>query len=400
MLFLFSLLLGAEAQITNEFNLYQPMWNPKAAAVHTMEDMDMEYLHELAANDTSKIYHAGHVNYVNYDLFQDTMQIDGGFLSTTEIFMDNAISLAFYFSKMTLPEGSALFILPEDGVDDELLGPFTHETRWDEGNFQTRHLQGNRAQIQVFHLFENARGVELGVVTSGFSSPMAGACNINVICKDPVNTCNSNCNVRDRSCSVQCTFSGGNPNNKQWADSSWQPEQDSVVAIGSNFASRFCSGAFINNANRRPYVLTAAHCSVSSGNIVQQGFFNPTCSSTSNTAGTTSRVAGNLRVLASNSRIDNTLIEVQDTIPSSWGVYLAGYDTTTTAPTGAVAIHHPSGANMKISNTDSTLSQRAYSGGIADHWFVPQWTEATTEPGRSTFSNFKIFSLLVSISLL
>jgi V8-like Glu-specific endopeptidase len=387
----FSLFALAAGQLTREFSRYQPTWNlAKTSRTVVMPNMDLEYLLAAAANDTTKIAHIGEPFEVDIDVLNSgaMMRVAEGAVFTTEIYMENAVSLAFFFSKFELPEGAAMFILSSDDAD-EMIGPLTHETRWESGTLQTRHLRGNRAQIQIFHseqLSVQELGIKLDTVTSGFAAEKrAGACNINVVCMDPANRCNTGCRVgSDTSCNIQCTYRGGNPANNQFAGSDWVDQQNSVVGILTSRGSRYCSGAFIDNSGRRQYVWTAAHCRVSTSDLVQQGFWNSDCTSSSDTAGSTSRSVGSLSILAQDTRIDHALINVGATIPTSWNVYLSGYDTTQSLSTGVVGIHHPSGANMKISGSDPVPTAASWSGsGTRDHWRVAYWTEATTEPGSS-----------------
>lgn len=390
------LAVACVGQITRDFTRYEPSWNlEKTSRTVVMQNMDLEYLRAAASNETTKVAHIGEPFEVDIDVLNSgaMMRVSDGALFTTEIFLENARSLAFYFSKFELPEGAAMFILPSD-PQHQMIGPLTHETRWDCGCLQTRHLPGNRAQIQIFHssdLSVNELGIKLDTVTGGFGpaadDKRAGGCNINVVCMDPVNRCNAACRPgSDTNCNIQCTFRGGLTTNDQFASTAtnWQLEQSSVVGILTSRGSRYCSGAFINNANRRQYVLTAAHCSVGTSDLVQQGYWNTACTSTSDTAGDTTRSVGSLSILARDTRIDHALINVGATIPTSWNVYLSGYDSTSNPGAGVVGIHHPSGANMKISGSDVIPTLAAYSGGgTRDQWNVQYWTEATTEPGSS-----------------
>jgi hypothetical protein len=378
----------AYAQLTQVFTAHEASWHPDASTL-VLQNMDLEYLRAVALNASSvnKVAHIADTQDVDIDIMHSNLLTysDEGSLYTTEIFMENAKSLAFYFSKFELPEGAAVFILNEQG---DMVGPLTHESRWENGDMQTRHLFGNRAQIQVFHsaaVEPTMIGLKLETIATGFTDLKAGACNINVICKDPVNTCNSACRIgSDFSCNIQCTFRGADSSADQFAGLDWQNQQDSIVGILTSRGSRYCSGAFIDNQSRRQYVLTANHCTVSSSDLMQVDFFNPSCTSNSNTAGDTSRSVGNLNVLVSDSSIDHALVEIRNTVPASWNVFLSGYDATCAGPTGVVGIHHPSGANMKISGSDASMVLRPYSSwGTANQWYVPYWTESTTEPGSS-----------------
>jgi len=205
-------------------------------------------------------------------------------------------------------------------------------------------------------------------------------------CINPANTCNPGCDPTERTCSVQCTYYDQSTGAGQWAPNDWEAEQRAAVALGRTFASRYCSGSFINNVGGRQLVLTAAHCGPSASDIVLLNFHATDCESADDNTGDTSRSAGDIDVLSSSTRIDNELIEIGENLPANWNVYLSGYeagDEDNAAPE-VVGIHHPSGGNKKISHAEVTVEPDSWSGaGAQDHWRVSEWTEATTEPGSS-----------------
>jgi hypothetical protein len=348
--------------------------------------MDTALLHS-SNNQTNlnKALDFAQVNDVDVDILRDssTSIREEGTLYSTQFVMENALSMAFYFSEFRLPEGCGLFLVT--GIDS--VGAFTHESRWSNGDFQTRHVQGGKVQIQMFcsSEVEETPVVKVAKVATAYRVlKNSDPCNIQAVCTAPANTCNSRCRPTDRSCSIQCTRYGGVSTNAQWASTDWDPQRRSTVAVMSRFGSRYCSGNIINNANREQLVLTAAHCSVGSSDLLLFGFFDTSCTSTSNFNGDTSKSVGDLSILASNTRVDNTLLRVGARIPTNWNVYLAGYDTTSTNPSAVICLSHPAGSNMKIAHSNSAISKRSYFGsGTQDHWFVSEWTEATTEGGSS-----------------
>ncbi len=97
-----------------------------------------------------RVLHIGDIQYVDVDLFAPAARshVDGGLLYTTEFYMENALSMAFYFKYFTLPAGAAAYLINEEG---NKFGPYTHETLWDNRDLQTWHLRGNRAQVQIFN---------------------------------------------------------------------------------------------------------------------------------------------------------------------------------------------------------------------------------------------------------
>jgi len=400
MKFLLPLALAAVvlAQIEHPFSAFRPGQNLGIQTVTRIlpaMDIDAEVKAAEDNSDLTKIWEFGKINNVTVNFFKDaakTVTSTGTAYSLT-FHMENALSMAFFFSEFRVPEGGAVFFVSERDV----AGAFTHLTRWDSGAFQTRHISGNQVTVQYFETFEAAQGKEqavlnLELVTTAFRNAddyflKRGPCNINTACTDPSNTCTPGCVPTARTCSVACTYFNQRVADGQWAGVNWNDEVRGVVALARNANSRYCSGSFINNENRRQYVLTAAHCGPGVNDLVQIGFENPSCPSTSNSDGETRRTAGNLRRLARNVRVDNELIEVGEIVPREWNVYLAGYEAGDQGrgATGVVGIHHPAGSNKKISNSDVTVTPSAWSGTAPplDHWRVATWSEATTEPGSS-----------------
>jgi len=389
------LVVATLAQVEHVFEAYRPGFNQGiATTLRTMPSMDLEANIARAeeSTDLTKIWEFAQINNVSAHFFKEAARTvtSSGTVYSLTFRMENAISMAFFFSEFDLPVGGALFLVSEH----ETAGPWTHENKWDTGAFQTRHVRGNQVTVEYFETFD-AKGlprIALEVVTTAFrerghNTKRAGACNINSICNARENTCNPGCVPTSRACSVACSYFNQRVADGQWAGPDWDPEIRATVALGRNFNSRYCSGSFINNAARRQMVLTAAHCGPGANDIIQVGFFNPVCTSPSDTIGDTSRVAGNLRRLARNVRVDNELIEVGETIPRAWNVFLAGYEAGDegNGATGVVGIHHPSGANKKISNSDVRVTPHVWSGTAPplDHWRVATWSEATTEPGSS-----------------
>lgn len=88
--------------------------------------------------------------------------------------------------------------------------------------------------------------------------------------------------------------------------------------------------------------------------------------------------------LARNRASDFALFELQETIPLSYGVYLAGWSIRQNTPAYAVGIHHPSGDVKKISLANDPLDRDCWSEcPKLSHWKVKRWTIGTTEPGSS-----------------
>ena len=175
----------------------------------------------------------------------------------------------------------------------------------------------------------------------------------------------------------------------------WQDEKKGVAKIyiiEGNFAGS-CTGSLINNTSQdcKPYFLTALHCGVSAttANMTQWKFYfkfeAPSCTNPS-TAGTLDDyfITGCLRIADSgdnggDSGSDFLLVKlgsstneatiINNLKSANFSAYWNGWNANTTATTGGVGIHHPSGDLKKISAFSGTSVSAGWNGnGLLSHW--------------------------------
>ncbi len=202
-------------------------------------------------------------------------------------------------------------------------------------------------------------------------TPVSGACNVDVV----------------------CSAADGFPQIDAWRD-----EIRSVGVMSIN-GTTFCTGALVNNTAQdfKPYFLTADHCNVDAGNaaslVVYWNFENSTCRAPGSTAsgspgdGTLTQFNSGTTFLAANTPSDMTLLELDDPIDSAFNVYWAGWDRSGNDATTAVAIHHPSTDEKRISFENDPTSTTSYGlttvPGNGTHIRITDWDLGTTEPGSS-----------------
>jgi len=380
----------ASAQTPSPFGLFRP--NPRAndaKALNVLPEMDIEQEIAKAEQERgmTKMLIFGKINPVSVDFFSVAQPewLDNGILFTAGWRVENAYSLAIHFDKFDVPQGGALFVVGNDKV----IGAFTHETKWFEGNLMTQHLDGNQVTVQYFQ-HRDTKGkatIHVDVVTSSFrdvDSLNAGLCNIQAACANTQDACNPSCTPTNRLCSIWCTHIRQNPAEGQWADRVWfERQQRAATVMVSAAGSRFCSGSFIDNVNRAPLLLTAAHCGTGATTLIQQFWRSPICASIENFDGTFEQ-RGNIRVVAQRTESDVTLLEVGDpTLPAN--TFLSGWDATNdpTVIANVVAVHHPARSNMKLAHGGAVILSRWSGSGDPTHWRINAWTEATTEGGSS-----------------
>lgn len=152
-----------------------------------------------------------------------------------------------------------------------------------------------------------------------------------------------------------------------------------------------CTGTLLNDsvpATQVPYFFTAAHCiSLQSEASTLTTFWNyesPSCPRTPLQAGPNTQLTGGADLLFATLASDASFLRLRST-PAA-GAFFAGWNASTlTAPTTAIAIHHPNGDNKKYSRgTHSGFSANVSIGGqVVTSTARASWAEGTTEGGSS-----------------
>lgn len=311
----------------------------------------------------------------------------GRWLWRLRIQSPDALSTSLGFTRFALPPDASLYVYGSD-PDDVVHGPYTAEDET-RGQLWTPVVFGDEITVEL--VADDRSNVELflGAVGHGvrpfldFASDRtrskAGACNVDVACDeaDP---------WRDQVRSVGLyTFPVGNQ-------------------LGS------CTGSLVNNTanDGRSLFLTAEHCvndpDVGAGMVFYWNYQNATCRTPGDPAsgvetddnrleqtstGALMRARfGNVHVTGSiGGRPDLTLVEIDDVIPDTYDLYLAGWDRTDTGVASAFSIHHPSGDGKRIALDDDPVAVTPYAENFATtsgtHLRIGAWNAGTTEPGSS-----------------
>lgn len=146
---------------------------------------------------------------------------------------------------------------------------------------------------------------------------------------------------------------------------------------------KFCTGAMINNVkgDGRQLLLTANHCVFTdlSNSIAGFNYERTGCSSSNSVS--EPQTAHGMKLLTRGSTSDFALLEVVEKIPSSYNVYLAGWDANVpnlNLSDTFAGIHYPSGDVKKISLYTGKIQLTSWS-----EIMIPKWTRGVTEPGSS-----------------
>lgn len=298
---------------------------------------------------------------------------------TLKIHAPGALSLSFGFGRYRLPSGASLVVQsPDHGI---VSGPFTDMDNSHHGQLWTPILPGWRAdlELKVPRDLTNRLELELTSINQGFrpllkraeiqnpevlllgTTSQPGACNLDVVCPEA---------------------------------EPWEREVRSVglLTVGG---TAVCTGTLINNTSQdlTPYFLTAEHCGIDSGNaqsiVVYWNYEKSRCGGARD--GTLSQFTQGSFFRAgwtAQSGSDFTLLELASRPQAGFLPHWAGWDRRNVVPRGAVAIHHPQGAEKSISFEHDQLSLASDSDGLGVghplmYLKVEAWDLGTTEPGSS-----------------
>jgi hypothetical protein len=298
----------------------------------------------------------------------------------TRVQAKNAKGLVLYFSNFRIPTGAKLYVYSLD--KKEVLGGFTSENNQMSGQFALGPIYSDDVIIEYF---EPANVAGQGQFT------INGIGNMYRFAKTTENFGDSDpCEVN-----VNCSPEGTGKTQQRDAVARI------LVRVGSS--AGWCSGAMVNNAlqNCDRYFLTALHCalgtqgvnsSIASSADFGQWIFYFNYQATGCTSPTTQGTLANQALTGCTMRAhsngggggsgsDFLLLEINNTIPSSYNVYFAGWNAGTAATTGGYGIHHPAGDIKKVSAFTATTSSTGWNGSsLSSHWGL-SWVSTTNGHG-------------------
>ena len=291
-----------------------------------------------------------------------------------------ARNLALHFDAFRLPAGAELRVYAAGEKTPSLI--YTDADNRMEGDLRTPMLDGAALRIELL-VPKGARELarlELGSVVQGYRDPFvaltqlkSGSCNIDVACPQ---------------------------------GDAWRPQSRSVAhyTFNSGGGSFVCTGQLVATGNTsqdisNPRFLTAHHCVSTAAEVQSMTMYwryeSPTCRTpgsaasgqqlprSANTAATQSGAS----LLATHQPTDFTVVALSAPVPAAAEAWYSGWDRSTTAPTGAIGIHHPAGHEKRISIDNDALTTGPsciINGATATtHWFVGAWDQGTTEGGSS-----------------
>ncbi len=297
----------------------------------------------------------------------------------------DAVSLSVGFSQFQLPAGATLYL--HGPGETAVHGPYTADDAT-AGKHWTPLIRGEQLilELEVAANHRSAVGIRIAKVVHGYralpgrgdaASSKSGSCNLDVACEE--------------------------------AD----PWREQVRSVGrytfeSNGTTFLCSGTLVNNTaeDKTPYFLTAEHCistpEEASTMVFYWNYQNRTCRSlgsaengtvTDDDPGDQTSSGAELRARLGNwhqanqiqGEPDLALVEVDDEIPESYGLYFSGWSRAGTVTAEATTIHHPAGHGKRISFDEDSSSFTGFGKSETGdtHLRIGNWELGTTEGGSS-----------------
>lgn len=294
----------------------------------------------------------------------------------TRVYSSGAQTLNLHFSKFQLPDGASLWLYDPDGT--VIAGPYTKTNELGDQQLWTSVIDGETTivELRVPAAVKDQVRLQLAEVNHGYrgfakagtgSFGDAGSCEIDVVC----------------------------PAGRPYLD---QARALARITIGG---STLCSGQLVNNVRQddTPFFLTANHCGISSSNASSVVFYwnyqNSQCGGNGSEPGYQTQ-SGSVWV-AGDQPSDFTLIKAAQAPSSSFNLYLAGWNASSSTPQSGGVVHHPMGDVAKIATFNAAAvslnNQSLCTGSLpivgactstrkVNVWQV-SYNQGITEPGSS-----------------
>lgn len=285
---------------------------------------------------------------------------DGSRVWRLAISSENALSINVFLGEFFMPKGAMLYVYNSD--KSNLLGAFTELNNNESNKLAIAPTLGSKTILEYYEpVYSKNKGtLKVTQVVHAYKDIFG------VLTMDELE-----CNIN-----VNCPV--GAP---------WVEQKRSVTRITFNQGGSgyLCTGSLINNAlqNRSLLYLTAEHCAPDdhASMTFYFNYENPTCYGSS---GSLSQTMSGATLKAANYATDFRLVQLNGTLPGSYNAYFNGWDRSGANPTNEVAIHHPGGANKKISfdNNPATTSS-GFGGRLPNGFWQVIWDLGMTEGGSS-----------------
>lgn len=300
----------------------------------------------------------------------ETYKINNGTLYLYSVRSKGAFSLFLAFDSFKIPPGAELYVYNADY--SHIKGALTANNNRDSEILPVAPVKGEQVIIEYFEpdkapfkgkLHVGKVGHDVLNIFSVLSKGTAGvgdseSCNVNINCPE---------------------------------GEEWQEVKRAITKIVTG-GGYLCSGSLVNNTNfdRTPYLLTADHCVEDSSEAANSVFYfnyeSPECDTSYIDSDDMQSIAGAQLVSSPpESKLDFSLLKLEENIPSQYNPYFAGWSLDTSNVNSSACIHHPMGDLKKITIAEDSPVIDNYGDTYEKntHWRVLEWDIGTTEGGSS-----------------
>ncbi|RFN59768.1 T9SS type A sorting domain-containing protein [Marixanthomonas ophiurae] len=384
--FVFSICTVFSQETTVDTPISWGIENNDDATTINLPPLDLLALHrEDSINDRDKSlpWRYGIKRNLKIDVHKDgtVTQLDNGDkLWRIAISSPNAVNLSLNFGDFYIPNGAKLFLYNDDKTD--VLLPLTTNQNRNNQQLGSWFINGDKIWLEYYEpesvneeVLLNIKSIIHGYRMGKVERYMDGTRGLND---------SGDCNY-DVNCPIGEDFDSQKDILKKAV---------ALLNLGNGY---LCSAVLINNTNKdkKPYLLTGNHCLDNSDPAFWSVRFNwmspsPVCGEDKLSPDLqTNFTMSGAELKAANNISDFALVELYNSIPSSWDVAFAGWDITDELPLYEIGIHHPNGDIMKICRDNSGAIHETANG--TEVWLIGGasvgegngWEIGTTESGSS-----------------
>ena len=323
------------------------------------------YLEEDIQNSSKQDvpYRYGKVFEVNFDLNNSgtwTLLPDGSRIWRLAIRSESAFSINIFYKDFFIPKGGIFFIYNNEKTS--IHGAFNELNNNPSYEFSTAPTTGDQTILEYYEpVYSKGKGrLKVSQVVHAYKD-IFGLLEVDEL------PCNININC---------------PIGAPWVE---QKRSVTRITFTQNGSGYLCSGSLVNNAlqDRSLLYLTAEHCAPDNHNSMVF-YFNYESSSCIGTSGSLSQSLSGATLKAANYATDFRLVEITGSIPASFNAYFNGWDRSGIQPANQTAIHHPGGANKKISLDNQPANHsNGFGNRLPNGFWQVFWDEGMTEGGSS-----------------
>jgi lysyl endopeptidase len=296
-----------------------------------------------------------------------------------------ALSLSLGFSRYHMPAGGKLFIYSAD--QRQVRGPFTSRDNRGDGTLDTPLIAAGSIIVELTIPLAEVPQLELELtrINHGFRPFGLAPPQYQALALGEAAPCN---HVNNAACYTA-----------EWGN---QVRSVALCEVRLGKWSYGGTGTLLNNTAQddRPHFLTAFHVldneteprdlviseaekAAVEKMIVYWNFQAATCSGTSGSP-SQSQIGATFR--AGYWYTDFALVELRNKPAAQCNAYYAGWDRSSTALSGGVAVHHPRGDWKQVSREDNPLIKGSVTSSGVEHgtaFVVLKWETGMTEDGSS-----------------